>query len=75
MDIDEAAHILKENGFKVGRKHSPTGSEDYFVVHIKLRERIPPSSTIADILGRKGKNGRGYATLEAGGDNKIFRIQ
>ncbi len=70
-----AGHILKENGFKVGRKHSPTGSEDYFVVHIKLRERIPHSSTIAEILGTKSKNARGYAVLEAGGDNKIFRIQ
>ncbi|MCP4110883.1 MAG: hypothetical protein GY749_36075 [Desulfobacteraceae bacterium] len=75
MDIDEAADILKENSFKVGKKHSPTGSENYFVVHIKLRERIPPSSTIAEILGTKSKNGRAYAVLEAGGDNKIFRIQ
>ncbi len=75
MDIDEAACILKENGFKVGRKHSLTGSEDYFVVHIDLQERMPPSSTIAEILGTKSKNGRGYAVLEAGGDNRIFRIQ
>jgi len=74
MDIDEAAKILQENGFRVGEKYSPTKKHDYYQVDIPLTEKVPLSATIQEITGLK-IGGRGFVILIGNLDNKIIAIE
>ena len=74
MDIDWASKILRENGFKVGRKYMPTKNKDYYQINIPIIDKISLSSTIAESAGIKF-NSRGYVVLEADLNNKITEIK
>ena len=73
MGIDEAADILKKNGFTVGEKHLPTVKKDYYQINVPLAQKMPKSATLAESTG-KASDVRIYAIIRADLDNKITSI-
>lgn len=73
MNIDNAANILRENGYTVGQKEYPTAQKDYSQIIVPLSKKIPASATIAETTG-KGKGMNIYAIIKADKNDIIFEI-
>jgi len=73
VNIDQAAAVLRANGFSVGQKYCPTINRDYYWVDVRLIRR---RSITADLLCFAGVRMRYfvYGCLESGLDNVIRRI-
>lgn len=73
MNIDEAANILKKNGFTVGQREYPTAGKEYSQILIPLSRTIPVSATVAETTG-KGTGKNIYVIIKADSKDIIFEI-